>query len=503
MKAAIIGSGIAGLTAAAALLDNGHEVEVYEQYHRPGGVTATIKRDGYEWDLGQLILEGLGKDEPLGLILSHLGILDKVKARADIRGYVFPGFEVRCPEEYLGEKWRLEFLKEKFPEDANGIEKYWRDYKRFTKLMTLGRRLDHVSGFEKLLTQLKLYLTLAPFLTKINWSAEKLMDYYFKADELKMVFVSILADFFVAPSQFIGLGVFALNSELSFDNRIPNFLGKDMQQLYLYSMQGGIKSLTVPMIDYIEENGGVIRVNSKVERIILKDGKAGGVQVGGVTIPADIVIATGDAEQIFLELVGEENLPAGYAKLVKNQALMDSVFMVHLGLDMNPEEYIHGPVTYYYGTYDLERAMLNIQQGNYHGGKDGFVVHVPTLHSPEMAPEGKHAMTIYTICPDTLMGGSWEELKDKYADELIGYAEKYIPELSKHVKSRLLITPDDFKDMTNTKHHAFGGIAPVKDVERLKFKTPVEGLWFIGQQSESGGGVMNVMTAAWKTARNL
>jgi phytoene dehydrogenase-like protein len=34
-------------------------------------------------------------------------------------------------------------------------------------------------------------------------------------------------------------------------------------------------------------------------------------------------------------------------------------------------------------------------------------------------------------------------------------------------------------------------------------KTPVDGLWFIGAQSESGGGVVNVMTGAKKAVRQI
>ncbi len=30
---------------------------------------STIEKDGYQWDLGQLMLEGFGKDEPIGQIL--------------------------------------------------------------------------------------------------------------------------------------------------------------------------------------------------------------------------------------------------------------------------------------------------------------------------------------------------------------------------------------------------------------------------------------------------
>ena len=64
---------------------------------------------------------------------------------------------------------------------------------------------------------------------------------------------------------------------------------------------------------------------------------------------------------------------------------MESVFMLHLGLDFNPYPAVHGVCTYYYGTYDLDGTIDEIKDGIYHRGKAGYVVHVPSLHSPEMA----------------------------------------------------------------------------------------------------------------------
>ena len=54
MKIAIIGSGLAGLTSAALLIKEGHAVAVYEQHEMIGGVTATIEKEGYKWDWGQI-----------------------------------------------------------------------------------------------------------------------------------------------------------------------------------------------------------------------------------------------------------------------------------------------------------------------------------------------------------------------------------------------------------------------------------------------------------------
>jgi len=35
---------------------------------------------------------------------------------------------------------------------------------------------------------------------------------------------------------------------------------------------------------------------------------------------------------------------------------------------------------------------------------------------------------------------------------------------------------------------------------RVPHKTPIDGLWFVGAQSESGGGVNNVISSSYKVA---
>jgi phytoene dehydrogenase-like protein len=504
MRIITIGSGIAGLTAAAVFAQAGHDTTVFEQYHQVGGVTAPIERDGYKWDLGQLIIEGMGPNEPIGSILAELGLSEQVKIRKEDRGYVFPDFELKKPLDYKSPSSRIEQLKELFPTEEQGLERFWNDYLRFTRLMTIARRSEHTSGLEALRGKARMYLNLLPFLRKKNWSAQRLVDDYFNDNKLKCVFTSILADFFTPPSQFIGLGVFALNPASSFDKRIPKQLAPDTEQLDHYSILGGINTMVDALARKIEHSGGRILLNRPVLKIVSSNGKVSGVlDQDGNYFPADLVIASGGARETFLKLVGEELLPSDFIRRVKNLPLMGSVFMVHLGVNYDPSIYTHGVCTYYYGSYDIEGCVAEARAGIYHEGRHGFVVHIPSLHSPEMAPVGHHSITIYTICPDRLQEGTWSSRRLEYADKLIEYAEKHIPGLREHTCVRVILTPEDFRDRVYIDPHAFGGIAPFLNAARIPYKTPIEGLWFIGAQSESGGGVNNVIPTAYKVAKKL
>ena len=56
----VLGSGIAGLTAAAALAHRGQRVLVLEQHLTPGGQTQTFQRQGWTFATGVHYIGGVG-----------------------------------------------------------------------------------------------------------------------------------------------------------------------------------------------------------------------------------------------------------------------------------------------------------------------------------------------------------------------------------------------------------------------------------------------------------
>ena len=155
MKAIIIGSGISGLTAGCYLVKHGWDVTIYEQYNKIGGVTAQSEKEGYKWDLGQMLIEGVGQGEPIGLVFSELGILDKIKTLRTERAYVFPDFGLYKPEKFNDVFWRREKFKELFPSDADGIDKYYKFYVKMMEIATLARRSERAKSIKSTILHLK------------------------------------------------------------------------------------------------------------------------------------------------------------------------------------------------------------------------------------------------------------------------------------------------------------------------------------------------------------
>jgi phytoene dehydrogenase-like protein len=500
-RAIVVGSGMAGLTAAAYLARDGCEVDVFEQADQIGGVTATLHREGFAWDLGPLMVEGFGPGEPAGRVLTELGCADRIEmVRAD-RGISFPDYDLLRPTEYLGPYWRRERLKEIFPKEADNLDRYYRFYDTILDLMTLARQAE-AGPLRAMMLKLRMGLMFRRVKEFQTWSAKQVMDYFFIDDRLKALFLGILADMVVLPSEFTGLGLPAVNQETAFDNRIPAKLSAIGPRLTFQYIAGGCENLVTAVADVITKNRGQLHTGIAVRRILVEGGRARGVELAsGKRREADLILVTGAARDCFFKLVGRDLLPPDFAAAVDDVPLMESVLMVHLGVDMDPTRYQAVPLIYYYQTYDLESGIGRTRRGDYHEGKDGFLLYIPSLHSPSMAPSGQHAITIYTIAPNRLEGG-WNARRQEMVDKLLDEAEKVMPGLREHAKVTVSLTPVDFAERTHqVDHHSFGGVCPVMGKSGAPHRTPIDGLWFLGAQSETAGGVAGVTVGA-RTAVN-
>lgn len=489
MKVIIIGAGLAGLTYGALAAKDGHEVVIYEKNSVPGGVVALCEHNGYKFEQGPLLIGDMLEGEPVYELLKSLDIsLPTIRADRDIS---FPDFRLIRPDNYQGPYWRRDYLASIFPEEKEGLDKY---YKFYDDVMHI-RYLSTLPS--NLINKLRLAFNFLKIKKYSKMNADELTKHFFKSEKIRLVYTGILADFCADPAEVIGLSTVFTNFETAFDERIP--LNKNNKKYYpgFCYIEGGVQKMPEALADYITSHNGKIIYNTIVDKVLIENQKVKGVRLNDSTeVYGDIVIGCGSAKDFFKNQVGHEYLNEEYIKVLNEYKNMEGVFMLHLGVDMDPMQYLRSSLIYCYGMYDLHEATMKLRSGIYHEGDDGFLIFVPSHHAKDFAPAGHHCITLYTVAPDTLKDSSWKEKKEEYAAKLIKLAEAHIPELSKHIKEMKIMTPVEYRHLTHMSKSSFGGNVPIWNQKTPTHFTPIENLLFLGQQSENGGGMGAVILGA-------
>ncbi|MFN2163109.1 MAG: NAD(P)/FAD-dependent oxidoreductase [Candidatus Promineifilaceae bacterium] len=78
MKFAVVGAGIAGLSAAYDLLGAGHEVVIYEAANQPGGLAAGFRDERWEWPLEKFYHHLFTSDKQIISLVKELGMEDEL-----------------------------------------------------------------------------------------------------------------------------------------------------------------------------------------------------------------------------------------------------------------------------------------------------------------------------------------------------------------------------------------------------------------------------------------
>jgi phytoene dehydrogenase-like protein len=134
----------------------------------------------------------------------------------------------------------------------------------------------------------------------------------------------------------------------------------------------------------------------------------------------------------------------------------------------------------------------------------------PTIYDPALAPPGKHIMGLFVqYAPYTLREGSWDGLRESYADRVLDCVETYAPNLRSRILHRQVLTPLDLERIYglsggNIFHGAmsFDQMFIARPVLGwARYATPVRNLYLCGAGAHPGGGVMGA--AGHNAARRI
>ena len=120
--AIVIGSGMGGMAAGAALSKAGHKVLLLEQYQTLGGLTHSFSREGFTWDAGIHYLSGIAPGDRERVILDWLS--DKpieFTSMGAVYDNLHIGDALPLPLSRPYEAQERD-LKDRFPDEAKAIE---------------------------------------------------------------------------------------------------------------------------------------------------------------------------------------------------------------------------------------------------------------------------------------------------------------------------------------------------------------------------------------------
>jgi phytoene dehydrogenase-like protein len=144
---------------------------------------------------------------------------------------------------------------------------------------------------------------------------------------------------------------------------------------------------------------------------------------------------------------------------------------------------------------------MNFPEGNVE--EAAFFLYVATFHQPEMAPPGMHSLKLEAYTTLGAKGIDWERDKERISEVFIRRAEKLIPNLSQHIVTKELRTPNDLLRDTGNSEGAFAGWAFTPELlsrGRPQQRTAISGLYLAGHWTTPSAGVPWVMVSGFNTA---
>src|SRR5215469_14125664 len=264
--------------------------------------------------------------------------------------------------------------------------------------------------------------------------------------------------------------------------------------------------------------GAEIKLNSPVSTVLVAGGRAAGVVLdNGDEIRAGTVISTLHPRTAFLEQVGEDNLPADFARDIKNWKTRSGVVKINLALSELPNftadpgtdlgEHHTGSVEMAPSMDFIERAFQDARDGKpaVRPFSDGVI---PTSFDKTLCPEGTHIMSLFTqwVPSDWNTEPHTAEL-EAYADRMIDCYNELAPNFKSSILHRDIVGPYQMEhEYGLVGGNIFHGELSLEQLFHMRpapgfadYRTPVSGLYYGSSATHAGGGVCGI--PGWQAAR--
>ena len=498
----VIGAGIGGLTAGALLARRGYSVQVFDQAIVPGGCASTFQRQGFTFDVGATQVAGL---EPGGI---HHRIFEELEVEVPQATYCDPACAVFLPGESVPInlwrsrlKWEAE-RKRQFP----GSEGFWQ------LMAALFRASWQFQGRDPVLPPRNLWdlwqLGTAVRLDTLITVPFTLMTV---GDALRLCGVGGHKRL----RQFLNLQL-KLYSQVDADETALLYgataLAVSQEPQGLFHLQGSMQVLSDRLVEALTKYGGKLWMGHRVEKILTESGRVTAVRLRSLqkgkvkkgkgeevwTVVADEVVGNVTVQNLVNMLEPQPLRMSRYQGRVDKLPAASGAFVVYIGVDRTAIP--AGCPPHLQFLYDEEGPI---------GENNSLFVSV-SKEGDGRAPLGQRTIIASSFTDTGIWWGGtkedYEQLKQKYMKEAIARLAEYFHLSSETIIYQEAATPRTFARFTARERGIVGGIGQrVSTFGPFGFatRTPLSGLWLVGDSTHPGEGTAGVSYSALTAVRQI
>jgi len=494
LDAVVIGAGIGGLCCAAMLARYGRRVAVFEAHSAAGGVAHTFRRNGYTFDSGPSFHAGLSS-RPSSNPLKQ--VLDAV------------GEAVPCVQY---DSWNCHFPEGLFVAYKDAA-RYKAEIRRFSE-----KGYEEFCEVERRLQPL-FEATLGLPIPALRWDPWVIPSLVRSASPVALLKSGLVAGQVQGPYARILDGVVTdrfLKGLLDLETNVLSGLlpeqtiAAEMAVMHFerdrgpidYPLGGG-GAIIDALVRGIRKWGGTVHLRQPVQEVVVEGGRAVGVRLarGGEVVRATAVVSNATVWDTFGSLLPAGALPPDAVGAQLAAPMTDSFMHLHLGIDATglPE--------------DLPIHHLCVQDWGLGvtAPQNLVLMSIPSVIDKSLAPPGKHCVHAYVAAnePYDLWRGldrrseAYKALKRERAEVLYRSLERVIPDIRQRVELELIGSPLTHERFCRRHRGTYGAAYSAAEGSFPGPKSPLPGLWLVGDSTAPGIGVPAVAASGLMCANTL
>ncbi len=486
--AIVIGSGIGGLSAAAALSKLANKrVLVLERHYTAGGFTHTFRRPGYEWDVG---VHYIGEvSEPGSMMRSVFDFVTDAELEWADMGDVYDRIIIgdRAYDFVKGRERFRERLHGYFPNETRAIDRYLEKIESTSKK---GQLFFTEKGMPSLISSVFGGLMRRPALKEARVTTREVLESLTQDQELIGVLTGQWGDYGLVPA------------ESSF------FMHAIVVRHYLNGAAypvGGSSRIAATILPVIEAAGGEVVTNACVEEILIEGGRSVGVRLqDGHELRAPLVVSDAGIANTYGRLLPND-LAEGNGLRPKVDVIQPSAghLSAYIGLQGTTEDLQLEKTNLW--IYDTPHYEENVRKfvDDRNAALPIVYLSFPSAKDPDFQRRypGHSTIEAITYVPYSWFeawenttwkkrGADYDAFKGELETRLLEILYEQAPATRGKVETCELSTPLTTRNFANHPHGEMYGLAhtPERFEQRwLRPRTPIKGLYLTGADICSAG----------------